>query len=141
MESKVPLVFEMLRYFPYFAALEPVFTTAQLRYYCTICVPRGRFTIPTCVCVFLLCPLSHQGGTLSSVLLLGRHLIFNCLLASCRFKALSAFILFFFVSFFFWLYHWACRILVPRPGINPRPLAVDAQSSNCWTARNSLLFS
>ena len=89
---------------------------------------------------FLLCSLSHQGGALSSVLLIGRHLIFNCLLASCRFKALSAFVLSFFLSFFSWLFHWACRILVPRPGINPRPPTVEAQSSNHWTAREFPAF-
>ena len=60
-ESKVPLVFEMLQYFPYFTVLEPVFTISQLRYYCTICVPHGEFTIPMCVCVFpALFPLSSR---------------------------------------------------------------------------------
>ena len=29
----------------------------------------------------------------------------------------------------------ACRILVPQPGIEPRPLAVKAWSPNHWTAR------
>ena len=29
----------------------------------------------------------------------------------------------------------ACRILVPRPGIEPGPLAVDAWSPNHWVAR------
>ena len=29
----------------------------------------------------------------------------------------------------------ACRILVPRPGIEPMPPAVEAQSPNHWTAR------
>ena len=31
----------------------------------------------------------------------------------------------------------ACRILVPPPGIEPMPLAVEALSPNHWTARNS----
>ena len=30
---------------------------------------------------------------------------------------------------------FACWILVPRPGIEPRTCAVDAQSPNPWTAR------
>ena len=29
----------------------------------------------------------------------------------------------------------ACGILVPQPGIKPRPVAVRAQSPNQWTAR------
>ena len=47
--------------------------------------------------------------------------------------------LFFFndtnIYFFFFWGHAACRILVPRPGIEPMPLAVKAQSPNHWTAR------
>ena len=31
--------------------------------------------------------------------------------------------------------HVACGILVPRPGIEPRPPAVEAWSLNHWTAR------
>ena len=30
---------------------------------------------------------------------------------------------------------FACWILVPRPGIEPRTCAVEAQSPNPWTAR------
>ena len=30
---------------------------------------------------------------------------------------------------------WKCGILVPRPGIEPAPLALEAQSLNHWTAR------
>ena len=37
--------------------------------------------------------------------------------------------------FWFWLHCAACGILVPQPGIAPRPLAVKAQSSNHWTTR------
>ena len=37
--------------------------------------------------------------------------------------------------FFFWLRRAACRILVPQPGIEPIPFAVEAQSPNLWTAR------
>ena len=34
----------------------------------------------------------------------------------------------------FWLQHVVCGILVPRPGIEPRPSAVKARSSDRWTA-------
>ena len=37
--------------------------------------------------------------------------------------------------FFFWLLCAACRILVPQPGIEPRPTAVKALSPNYWTTR------
>ena len=37
---------------------------------------------------------------------------------------------------------WACGILVPRPGIEPRPLAVRGRSLNYWAAREvPLIFS
>ena len=35
----------------------------------------------------------------------------------------------------FWLHHETCGILVTRPGIEPSPLAMKAQSLNYWTAR------
>ena len=38
-------------------------------------------------------------------------------------------------SFLFSFGHVACGILVPRPGIEPRPSAVRAQSPNHWTTR------
>ena len=41
-------------------------------------------------------------------------------------------ILFYFI---FWLRRTACGILVPRPGIEPVPPAVEAQGPNHWTAR------
>ena len=42
----------------------------------------------------------------------------------------------FFVCFvLFWLCYAACRILVPRPGIEPVSPAVEAQSLNHWTTR------
>ena len=41
------------------------------------------------------------------------------------------FFLFFFL--FFWLHSTACGILVPWPGIEPLPPAVEAQSLNHWT--------
>ena len=37
--------------------------------------------------------------------------------------------------FSFRSHHEVCRILVPRPGIEPWPLAVKAPSPNHWTAR------
>ena len=41
----------------------------------------------------------------------------------------------FFFFFSFWLCCEACGILVPQLGIEPMPLAMEAQSSNHWTAR------
>ena len=37
--------------------------------------------------------------------------------------------------FFFWPLGLACGILVPQPGIEPRPPAVEVWSPNHWTAR------
>ena len=37
--------------------------------------------------------------------------------------------------FFFWLCHMACRILVPQPGTEPVPPAVEVQSLNHRAAR------
>ena len=42
---------------------------------------------------------------------------------------------FLFFSFFILLHHMACGILAPWPGIEPGPLAVKAQSSSHWSAR------
>ena len=42
------------------------------------------------------------------------------------------------VCLFVWLCHMACGILVPRPGIEPTPLALHACSLNHWTAREVL---
>ena len=41
---------------------------------------------------------------------------------------------FVFLTFFFWPRHTAYGILVPRPGIEPRPSAVRVRSPNHWTA-------
>ena len=41
----------------------------------------------------------------------------------------------FYLFFIFWLHHEACRILVPRPGIEPTPPAVEVRSLNCWATR------
>ena len=40
-----------------------------------------------------------------------------------------------FFFFLFWLHHTACGILVPWPGIEPVPHAVEVQHPNHWTAR------
>ena len=39
--------------------------------------------------------------------------------------------------FLFWLHPVACRILVPGPGMEPKPPAVGTQSLNPWTAREA----
>ena len=36
---------------------------------------------------------------------------------------------------FFWLRYKACGMLVPQPGVEPAPPAVEAQSLNHWTTR------
>ena len=38
-------------------------------------------------------------------------------------------------SVFIFFVAWHIRILVPQPGIEPAPSAVEAQSLNHWTAR------
>ena len=43
----------------------------------------------------------------------------------------------FIYLFIFWLYHWACGIFVPPPGIESAPPTVEAQSFNHWTTRES----
>ena len=48
------------------------------------------------------------------------------------------FFFFNFIFFIFWPCHTACRILVPRPGIEPTPPAVEAQSLKHRTAREIL---
>ena len=48
-------------------------------------------------------------------------------------STLYVYLLFFF--FFFWPYHMACGLLVPQPGIEPVPPAVEAWSLNHWMAR------
>ena len=40
--------------------------------------------------------------------------------------------------FFFWPCHAACRILAPRPGMEPRSPAVEVRSPNRWTARGKV---
>ena len=50
-------------------------------------------------------------------------------------SALLHYCLLFFYFLFFWPCHVACRILVPRQGIEPVSPAVEAPSLNHWTAR------
>ena len=40
-----------------------------------------------------------------------------------------------FFFFFFWLHSMACGILVPGPGIEPMPPAIEEQSPNHWAIR------
>ena len=55
---------------------------------------------------------------------------------------MARFLLFFFLQNLFIFTFWPCRlargIVVPRPGIEPMPLAVKARSPNHWTIRESL---
>ena len=44
-------------------------------------------------------------------------------------------VLFWFGLVFWFFGHLACRILVPRPGVEPAPAAVEVQSLNHWTTR------
>ena len=41
----------------------------------------------------------------------------------------------FLVSFFFWPFCVAYRILIPRPGVERIPLAMEGQSLHYWTTR------
>ena len=61
----------------------------------------------------------------------------------CRFMYFAKFgnfstIIFASTFFFFWPCHAACGILVPQPGIEPTPPALEAQSLNNWTPGKSL---
>ena len=40
------------------------------------------------------------------------------------------------VIFFFFLIFWPCGILVPRPGIEPTPHALEEWSLNHWATRD-----
>ena len=46
--------------------------------------------------------------------------------------------IYFFFSFFFFFF--ALGILVPQPGIEPGPTAVEAQSPNYWLTQESPIF-
>ena len=41
----------------------------------------------------------------------------------------------------FWLHCTACGILVPQPGIEPTPPALEVWSLNHWTAKEVLHYS
>ena len=47
----------------------------------------------------------------------------------------------FFCCFFLGLCHTACDMLVPQPGIEPRPSTVRAWSPNHWTVKEFLAMS
>ena len=47
----------------------------------------------------------------------------------------TSIVIFFFFFFPFGLAMWLHRILLPRPGTEPRPSAVKVQSPNHWTTR------
>ena len=49
---------------------------------------------------------------------------------SLSFFFITTMVLYFFI---FWLHCTACRILVPQPGIEPVPLAVEMWTPNHWT--------
>ena len=56
--------------------------------------------------------------------------------STCRFlisEIINAFII--YETFLFWLHCEACGILVPRPGTEPKPRALEVRSLNHWTAR------
>ena len=40
-----------------------------------------------------------------------------------------------YICIYIWIHCVSCRILVPPPGINPEPPAVEVQSPNHWTSR------
>ena len=75
-------------------------------------------------------------------LVLTPNLIYGLLIFSpivCADFVLGLCVVCLFVCFsFFWPCHMACGILVPQPGIEPRPSKVRAQSLNHWTTRQFL---
>ena len=58
------------------------------------------------------------------------------------FCTLSSFLLYYcyYLEEELWLCYTACGILVPQPGMNHAPLAVEVQSANHWTAREVPYF-
>ena len=76
--------------------------------------------------------LANSESSINGLLSVGyKNLIFwkKKLCSQVNFKAINK------LYFFFWLHHVACGIPVPRPGVKPKPPAVEAQSLNHWTAR------
>ena len=74
----------------------------------------------------------NSSSVYPQVLLIQTPISLNSTYLSYTISILTNALLFFF---FFWKYCLACEILVPRPGIEPRPLAVRLWSPNHWTAR------
>ena len=62
-------------------------------------------------------------------------LLTTCIAVVCVLQLMSQKIFYFLFIYLFWLRHSACGILVPRPGIEPAPPAVEAQNLNHWTIR------
>ena len=81
------------------------------------------------------------------------YIFFHFLSPLCRAVSLTRWVFFFFFSFcllnekkfllllFFGCTTWLCGTLVPRPGLEPRPLALKSQSPNYWTAGKVLRHS
>ena len=66
----------------------------------------------------------------------------SCVRLGIRSTGFSHFLLLSFYIFFLWgLYHGPCGILVPLPGMEPAPLALEACSLNHWTPGKSPFFS
>ena len=66
-----------------------------------------------------------------------RHLLYCMVSLSFLYWLFSLCSYFLFFCFIFWPCCMACRILVPWPGVNPRPPALGAQRLNHWTAREA----
>ena len=103
--------------------------------------------VPTTMMPFVFRPFYHQTPPTWNVLLLPFSLFIssnslppkrNCMYVFCSWQVFIYFILFwvFFVCLFVFLLHCeAYGILVPWPGIEPVPPAVEALSLNHWTTR------
>ena len=79
--------------------------------------------------LFLKCSVFCEGGKFGKTQMVCR---------SAWKKLNSNYLIYLFIYLFilfFWPCHTACGILVPRPGIEPRPSAVKVWSPNHWTAR------
>ena len=62
-------------------------------------------------------------------------IFFCCLLHKSQHPINTASCSYLFIHLFVWLHRAACEILVPRPGIEPMPPAVEGRSLNHWTTR------
>ena len=52
----------------------------------------------------------------------------------CQIECFEALVLCFLLKVLVLSLYVACGILVPQPGVEPMPLAVEARSPNHWTA-------